>query len=131
MTVPLGELARQKALWAKIPDAGCRGLCVEACGPIGMTRLEADILTGTGRADPALLEPHGRGLLFIPDNGVCPMLDDGGRCTVYAVRPAICRGFGAVDHPLMRCPHGCQPSGGLMPADRFHAIVNGDDPDAL
>lgn len=127
--IPLADLARQKALWAKIPDAGCKGLCVEACGPIGMTRLEAAILMDTGRLNPELLEPYGSGLLHIPHDGVCPMLSDDGRCTVYAVRPAICRAFGAVDHPLMRCPHGCEPAGGPMAHDRFNEVANGNDPD--
>ena len=48
MTVPLGELARQKALWAKIPDAGCRGLCVEACGICWRTIDEAENIAARG-----------------------------------------------------------------------------------
>ena len=127
--IPLADLARQKALWAEIPDAQCKGLCVEACGPIGMTRLEAAILLDTGRLNPELLYPYGSGLMLAAPGLVCPMLSDDGRCTVYAVRPAICRGFGAVDHPLMRCPHGCQPAGGPMDHDRFQPIVKGNDPD--
>lgn len=125
MTVPLGDLARQKALWATIPDAGCKGLCVDACGPIGMTDLEAAVLVGTGRVRPDELEPFGEGrVLLVGDDGVCPLLEDG-RCSVYQLRPAICRGFGSVDDPLLRCPHGCEPAGGPMATAAFRAVLNG------
>jgi hypothetical protein len=46
----------------------------------------------------------------------CAALGADGRCAVYAHRPLVCRLFGAVDHPLMRCPFGCRPAGGLLPA---------------
>lgn len=36
-----------------------------------------------------------------------------GRCSVYVVRPLLCRLWGMVDK--MRCPHGCVPS--RWPAD--------------
>jgi hypothetical protein len=32
----------------------------------------------------------------------------GGRCSIYANRPYICRIWGA--HEKMRCPFGCKPS---------------------
>ena len=42
----------------------------------------------------------------------CVFLDkEAKRCKVYAVRPMICRLFGAVDHPKLTCPHGCRPEG--------------------
>lgn len=32
-----------------------------------------------------------------------------GTCRIYALRPLICRLWGAVDHPQMRCRFGCIP----------------------
>ena len=37
---------------------------------------------------------------------VCPSLR-GGACQIYPDRPLLCRAWGQVDDPLMRCPHGC------------------------
>ena len=39
---------------------------------------------------------------------VCPMLKHG-RCSVHDIRPTICRLFGLMDDPRMRCPFGCVP----------------------
>ena len=39
----------------------------------------------------------------------CPFVTAGG-CGIYEVRPMICRLFGAVDAPMMECPHGCGPA---------------------
>ena len=43
------------------------------------------------------------------EHGYCSFLRDG-RCTVYAVRPMICRLWG-IDE-TMPCPYGCVPEGG-------------------
>ena len=44
-------------------------------------------------------------------------------CSVYRDRPLICRLFGLVDHPRMRCEHGCTPTFWLSSsyAGRLHA----------
>jgi hypothetical protein len=48
-----GEL---RTLWALIPNAGCLGLCVDSCGPIGMIiQLSLDI-GGDGSAVGDVLE---------------------------------------------------------------------------
>lgn len=37
----------------------------------------------------------------------CPLLSATGRCTVYTVRPFICRLWGTT--PTLACPEGCEP----------------------
>ena len=37
----------------------------------------------------------------------CPLLSANGRCTVYQVRPLICRLWGTTR--ALACPQGCQP----------------------
>jgi Fe-S-cluster containining protein len=37
----------------------------------------------------------------------CPMLSPTGKCTVYSVRPYICRLWGTTRE--LRCPEGCEP----------------------
>ena len=91
------RLRQLERLYAQVPDVKCRGLCQEACGPIGMTELEV------ARMEAAA----GRPLPLCGPTLVCPLLGADGRCSVYAVRPMVCRQWGAVES--MPCPHGCRP----------------------
>jgi uncharacterized protein len=87
-------------LYALIPDPmGCTGQCWVSCGPIGFSTEEARRLKATGvhipnvHEDDRLVE-------------ICPALTPGGRCSVYAVRPTICRLWGVSES--MPCPFaGC------------------------
>lgn len=89
----LAQLRRE--VYDRIPQAGCRGLCAEACGLIPMTDLEhRRVVELTGRA-PSF------------DGGACSLLV-GGRCSVYRDRPTICRLFGVAEG--LTCPHGCAPA---------------------
>lgn len=84
-------------IYREIPDIpACDGRCVDACGPIAMTTGEWDRIQRLKGFTPKLRDPM-----------VCPMLSPTGRCTVYTVRPYICRLWGTVAE--MKCPHGCQP----------------------
>lgn len=85
-------------VYAKVPDAGCKGLCAGACGPIALTQLEAK----------RLREATGKPLRA--PGGTCSVLREG-RCSAYADRPLICRLFGVAVG--LECPHGCGPSAKL------------------
>jgi hypothetical protein len=96
--------AQLEALYAQIPDVPCQGHCIEACGPLGMSAIEFHRIR---RATPRRL---------VGKTVACPLLKDG-RCTVYAVRPLICRLWGASE--TMVCPWGCRPA-------RLLTIAEGD-----
>ena len=101
--VPL-EVVRQVAdIYADIPPVACKGLCVASCCPVGdlMTPVEALRVTQKAGREPNGAAERDR-------REPCNMLSDEGKCTVYSVRPAICRLYG-VDAG-MQCPHGCKPS---------------------
>ncbi len=102
------EIAELEALYAQVPQVNCRGLCQGACGPIGMgdaeyARLQGDVMPAIARADRV-------GLSF--KQASCPALTMLGRCSVYELRPMVCRIWGAVKS--MRCSHGCRPEGGWL-----------------
>ena len=42
--------------------------------------------------------------------GKCPYISESGMCKIHPVRPLMCRAFGLVDHPHLRCQIGikCQ-----------------------
>lgn len=92
---------RLKQLRAAIPDIGCKGLCAASCGPIGIFPVEQGAVS---QAAGFHVGEH-----FAVDADLnCPMLRDG-KCSIYTDRPLLCRVWGAVDAPRIRCPFGCEP----------------------
>lgn len=89
---------RLKLIYARIPKLNCQRKCQEACGPIAMSRIEYK----------TLCERSGKSKLTVDDTLTCPILKDGS-CSAYHDRPLICRLFGVVDSPRLRCPFGCVP----------------------
>lgn len=85
------------AIYAKIPEVNCKGKCQKCCGPILCQQIEWNQVVATGQVKPEAEVPILQ----------CPALTERGKCSAYAVRPAICRLWGAVKK--MRCPHGCRP----------------------
>jgi len=89
-------------LYKQLPKVQCRGLCQEACGPIACSETEA-----------AIMARHaGKPLTFDARTGRCNYLNANGRCSVYAVRPLVCRVFGA--SKKLPCVWGCKPKEPLL-----------------
>lgn len=104
-----GQIAELEELYAQIPAMDCLGRCQEACGPIGMGDAEYARLQQAGM--PPIRRANQVGVDFKAMS--CPALTMFGQCSVYLLRPMICRIWGAV--ASMRCKHGCRPEGGLLP----------------
>ncbi len=98
------------ALYATLPTLKCQGKCQESCGPIMMTPLEAIRLKDrVGPLHPVNFLRRDDVIIVHSPKLTCPLLDtQTGRCTVYEIRPTICRLWGLVKK--MRCPFGCVPS---------------------
>jgi hypothetical protein len=108
---------RLEAVYAKLPKLDCKGLCQACCGPIGMTPVEHERMAE--RNQPMKVEHQRDGVLF-STAWTCPQLAGNGRCTVYAVRPMVCRLWGLVRS--MACPHGCVPEGGFLDEREGHLL---------
>jgi uncharacterized protein len=128
-----------EALYASLPTIQCKRKCLNYCGPILISKIEAARLEAKrGHLDrqacfeaakkislpaPAILEREYIGI-GIKDHCVFlePMF---GYCTVYKMRPLVCRLWGMMDTPLMRCPHGCVPTRWVTDAEskRLHLAV--------
>ena len=83
-------------IYARIPKIDCKRKCHMACGPIHVfgvewDRMQAASLVTIGTVGPSL---------------TCPALS-GNACSIYEVRPLICRLWGVVK--AMTCPWGCVP----------------------
>lgn len=97
--------------------------CADCCGPIIMSRLEAKrIARRTGQSTKNLTNAMQRAIITKGQH--CPLLDQQtSKCTVYDIRPAICRLFGAVaDEPRLTCQHGRRPDN-LLPKQSARTIL--------
>jgi Fe-S-cluster containining protein len=104
-------VAKLEALYARIPKMkDCKGKCADSCTVIPCTPFEKKRLEA---AMGQVFEPKGRP----PFPVRCSALTREGKCSQYDLRPAICRAFGAMNHPFMRCEHGCTPERWMSPVE--------------
>ncbi len=75
-----------------IPTFECVPGCRDCCGPIPFSRWEWGQVADKRKA--TCIE--------------CPYSTEQG-CAIYEQRPIICRLFGTVDDPMLKCPHGRGP----------------------
>lgn len=97
------KAAELQRLYAQVPHIQCRRLCADSCGPIGFSREERRLIVK--RAGKA---PRANADL------TCNLLVDGS-CSVYSLRPMICRLWGVVK--AMECQWGCKPDRWLSDAE--------------
>lgn len=100
-----------REIYAAVPAVACKGLCHDQCTIIPLAPAERSAIQArTGRRVKTL--PQLEQAVTRPnDDGSCRYLKRG-RCSIYEVRPLICRLYGAAEG--LECPHGCLPAGGLL-----------------
>lgn len=120
------KLAKIDELLADLPAFSCKPGCADCCGPVQLSRLEYHrCVKASGRTSEEVKKKMQSNLKR--GNYRCPLLDTKtNRCSVYAVRPVVCRLFGIVkDEPLLRCPHGYSPDSSVMlTPEQSRAILN-------
>lgn len=107
---PSRRIAAIEEVYARLPEIQCKGLCYDSCGPIAMTSVERWRIRGKAR-----LEIRVVGLAKAANGGIdlrCSALTDNNLCSVYAIRPAICRLWGLTE--ALQCSYGCVPEGGYL-----------------
>jgi Fe-S-cluster containining protein len=107
--IALTQYDELEAIYARIPRIECKGLCHTSCGHIGLSEIEALRMRQYDGKDAPTMAPIVKELLTGTDSGMCPKLTPDKRCSVYPVRPAICRLYGAVNNQRLVCPYGCLP----------------------
>jgi uncharacterized protein len=101
-----------KKLYARVPSFECIPGCTDCCGIVPWTQEEWNAIKDKRKHDSLK----------------CPYASKSG-CEIYNQRPFLCRAFGTVDHPLMKCPHGCGPKKrlsvktGQQLMDQYHELM--------
>jgi Fe-S-cluster containining protein len=101
--------AELQKLYDQVPPMTCKGKCTKACGMIPLERIELEeIKRRLGRRFQEKWirngEAFGVEFMLRTDDFECPMLVNG-RCSVYDIRPMICRLYGIAEG--MPCGHDC------------------------
>jgi hypothetical protein len=104
-------------VYRQIPPLDCKGLCLDSCGPISMSRQEEAVLLARGVNIPPMAEAVAA--IERGEDYYCPALEDG-HCSVYDDRPTICRLWGATRS--MPCPHGCTPDDALTQDESYRLL---------
>ena len=109
-----------QAVYSELPTIACQRKCQDYCGPLIIPRVEFVNIELTGAVFDLRSMDHvdlsdkwkwmGKKKLVATPIEVCKMLYPNGKCRVYSHRPFICRIWGLINTPEMRCPHGCVPS---------------------
>lgn len=93
----------------RIPKFACEEGCHACCGAVPFTDRER--VAAAGRRPFVEWERFDEGS-WVPAQALetlsCPFLVHG-QCSIYDIRPVMCRLFGAVKHPRMICPKGRGP----------------------
>lgn len=114
MTLPI------ELVWADVPEIACKGLCQDSCGPIGASPVEIRLLRDRGIELENVVDALFNVAIAKQEPQDCPALVDG-QCSVYEVRPTICRLWGVAEE--MPCPYGCVPEGGLIDRATGHHLL--------
>lgn len=91
-------IRKLEELYVRVPTLNCQGKCQSCCEPFRIGRVEWERIQEV------------TGPLKVLDRAICPMLNAHGGCSVYPIRPMLCRLWYTVRserHPP--CPHGCTP----------------------
>lgn len=114
----MNRAQKLQQIYDDLPGIDCQGHCWDSCGPIDMTGYERERIAREGGVEIA------RGSWLADGPGMCPALTPFRQCSVYELRPLICRIWGLTKE--LPCTYGCRPERYLsdVEAGEFMARVH-------
>lgn len=96
-------------IYKKLPKLNCKGLCTQSCSLIKIGKLERARIEKVVGYDAFIKDENFLETVMSmkQEDWACSLLKEG-KCSIYRIRPLICRLFGLVKK--MACPFGCVPS---------------------
>ena len=104
----MSKITKLQALYKKIPELECKGLCHQSCTIVPAAKIEIKrARQRMGGKNPFNPIAAIKGLKEkIPQIPSCAALKDK-KCSIYTARPAICRLYGVAEG--LECHFGCVP----------------------
>lgn len=115
------SIEKLEALYKRIPELDCKGLCHPSCTIVPAEDLEIKRARKRMSCNP--FRVSNKDLEAAKTTGKipsCGALKDN-RCTIYSVRPAICRLYGAAEG--LECPFGCEPKKPKLSRQEAYSII--------
>lgn len=123
-----------KKIYKKIPKIACKGLCHNQCTIIAVSKIEREMIEKRLNFDPfieVIMHDDNFGdsrqslTKAAPENIRCPMLDANNRCSIYDIRPFLCRIFGVING--LKCDHGCEVESYISQKDATRLLIEIDN----
>ena len=117
----MSKQKKLEALYNKIPDIDCKGLCHPSCTIVPAAKIEIQRARGRmGGKNPfnpiAAIRDLKKEIPTIPS---CAALKDK-KCSIYTARPAICRLYGVAEG--LECPFGCVPKTKISKQEAYSIV---------
>ena len=115
------SIEKLEALYKSIPEIECKGLCHPSCSIVPAEDIEIKRARKKLSYNP--FRVSNKDLEVAKTTGKipsCGALKDN-RCTIYSVRPAICRLYGAAEG--LECPFGCEPKKPKLSRQEAYSII--------
>lgn len=103
----MSDRVQHRQLYREMPEMDCIADCTDCCGPVVLTKYEAQRLGVDGCITPT--NEYGKCIFSIEN-----------RCSVYDKRPFLCRLFGTVEK--LPCPYGVKPKRTLTQKQELGAL---------
>lgn len=118
----MSKKKKLEAIYKKIPDIECKGLCHPTCTIVPAAKAEIkrarQRMGGKNPFNPM------RAIIALKENNPvmpsCAALKDK-RCSIYHARPSICRLYGVSED--LECPFGCVPKKKLSRKEAHDIIM--------
>ena len=104
-------------LYAQIPSMTCPSGCSDCCCIVRFSRYEVAQIS-TAKIIGAIFMRFRQAT-----TQKCPYLTENNRCSIYQVRPFVCRLFGTADIERLQCPKGMAPDKKLS-AEEAGKLIN-------
>jgi uncharacterized protein len=113
-------LAKLEALYKRIPSIECKGLCHQSCTFIPASSIEIKRVKERLHSNIFKISSRAMELKTTGEIPFCKALKEK-RCSIYHIRPAICRLYGVAEG--LECQFGCKPQDKLLTRQEAHQII--------
>ena len=115
------DLNKLEAIYKKIPQLDCQGHCYKSCTVIPAETIEVKRAREKLSFNPFLISNRNiENAKLTGHVPACGALKNK-RCTIYSIRPTICRLYGAAEG--LECAFGCQPKQKELTKQEAYALL--------